>query len=233
MSEESNLWYLEEVNLFDFLCPTKLGNMDMSHMVLEFRKGDFIYFPDEPSDRIFLVEEGRVKIGTYSVEGKETTKAILQKGEIFGELALAGEESRHDFARALDEVKVCALHLDDIKNLMLGNKEFSFRITRLIGLKLMRAERRLESLIFKDARTRVIEFIRDMALEKGQKVGDELLIRQFHTHKDVAHLTGTSRQTVTTILNELRDQNLIYFDRKRLLIRNIDNLVAAIQSPPS
>ena len=85
-------------------------------------------------------------------------------------------------------------------------------------------ERKIESLVFKDARSRIVEFLHDMAVEKGQKVGFEMMIKNHLTHKDIASLTGTSRQTVTTVMNELREQNLINFDRRRILIRDIEKL---------
>ena len=85
-------------------------------------------------------------------------------------------------------------------------------------------ERRVESLVFKDARTRIVEFLREAAEWKGRKVGFETLIPTSLTHKDIAQLTGTSRQTVTTILNELKEDNIINFNRKQILIRDLDLL---------
>ena len=64
-----------------------------------------------------------------------------------------------------------------------------------------------------------------MALEKGKKVGYEIMFKNYLTHKDIASLTGTSRQTVTTVLNDLKDKNLINFDRRRFLIRDMDKLI--------
>jgi len=85
-------------------------------------------------------------------------------------------------------------------------------------------ERKIELLVFKDARTRIIEFLKDLAQERGQKVGFETMIKNHFTHKDIASLTGTSRQTVTTVLNELRESNVINFDRRRILIRDVAKL---------
>jgi CRP-like cAMP-binding protein len=107
---------------------------------------------------------------------------------------------------------------------MKENGELSFKLLKLVGFRLMKLERKLELLVFKDARTRVIEFLKDIASWKGKKVGYETMIPTRLTHKDIASLTGTSRQTVTTILNELKEKNLINFDRKKILIRDLDNL---------
>lgn len=226
MAEESNIWYLENVDLFKFICPTKMGDSEEEEVTLKFKKGDFIYFPDQPSKEVFLLEKGRVKIGSYSEDGKEIIKAILQPGEIFGELALVGEDRRTDFAAAMeDDTTVCHMPLEEMRQVMYEDINLSLKITKLIGLRLQKMERRLESLVFKDARTRIVEFIKDLAQERGSKVGDETLVKNFLTHKEIANLTGTSRQTVTSVLNELRDQNLIYFDRKRLLVRDLERLV--------
>lgn len=226
MIKQSNLWYLENVDMFKLLCPTKMGNMDRSHQQSEFRKGEYIYFPDEPSNSVFLLEQGRVKIGANADNGKEVLKAVLNPGEMFGEMAVFGEENRKDYAVAMDDhVRVCRMSVEQMQHLMRDYEDFSLRVTRMMGLRLRKMERRLESLVFKDARTRIVDFVREIAEEKGSPVGDETLVKNFLTHKEIASLTGTSRQTVTSVLNELRDKNLIYFDRKRLLVRDLKKLV--------
>ncbi len=224
MSKETALWYFESVNLYNILCPHKVKSMAEKHTYTEFKKDQFIYFPNEKATHIYMIVNGRVKIGHYLDEGKEAVTAILGTGEIFGELALAGEEQRKDFAQAMDAVTICPLSIDDLKELMKQDKELSFRMLKLVGLRLMKLERKLELLVFKDARTRIVEFLKDSASWKGKKVGFETMIPTKLTHKDIAALTGTSRQTVTTILNELKEKNLINFDRRKILIRDLDQL---------
>jgi CRP-like cAMP-binding protein len=225
MSNTAALWYFESVNLYQILCPHKVKAMAGTHKFLRFRRDEFVYFPNEPANYIYMVSSGRVRIGHYLDDGKEVIKSILTTGEIFGELALAGEEKRGDFAQSMDDdTVICPLGIEELKALMYDNRELSFKILKLIGFRLMKLERKLELMVFKDARTRVIEFLKDAAAWKGKKVGFETMIPTRLTHKDIASLTGTSRQTVTTILNELKDQNLINFDRKKILIRDLDNL---------
>jgi CRP/FNR family transcriptional regulator, cyclic AMP receptor protein len=224
MTNVSALWYFESVNLFNVLCPHKVKKMGDKHEFIQYKKDQFVYMPDDTASHIYMIADGRVKIGHYLDDGKEVTSAILTTGEIFGELALAGEDKRKDFAQTMTSTTICPLTIDELKELMYDNKELSFKILKLIGLRLMKLERKLELLVFKDARTRIIEFLKDAAAWKGKKVGYETMIPTKLTHKDIAALTGTSRQTVTTILNELKDQNLIYFDRKKILIRDLQSL---------
>ncbi|MEM7108363.1 MAG: Crp/Fnr family transcriptional regulator [Bacteroidota bacterium] len=225
MSETSNLWYFQDVDLFNMLCPHKVKTMEERHSFNYFKKNDFVYFTNQKAKNIYMIASGRIKIGHYNDEGKEVVKAILGEGEIFGELILTGEEVRTDFAQAMDEnTTVCPVSLEDMQALMVENKELSFKIYKLIGLRIKKLERKIESLVFKDARTRIIEFLKDAAAWKGKKVGFETMIPTKLTHKDIANLTGTSRQTVTTILNELKESNLIYFDRRKILIRDLEEL---------
>lgn len=226
MNDTSSLWYLEKVDLYEILCPHKVPHMAETHVFHDFKKDEFIYFPDQVSEKIYMVSEGRVKIGSYLEDGKEIVKAILGHGEIFGELALAGEDRRTDFAQAMDaRTKVCPMTLAEMEELMASNKTLSLKIMKIIGLRLKKTERKIESLVFKDARTRVVEFLQDTARERGEKVGFETMIKNHLTHRDIASLTGTSRQTVTTLLNELREKNVINFDRRKILIRDLEKLV--------
>lgn len=221
----SNLWYFEDVDLFSILCPRKVRTMDEHLPSTQYKKNQFIYFTNDKAKYIYMIAEGRVKIGHYTDDGKEVVKAILSKGEVFGELALTGEEKREDYAQAMDDnTSVCPMKIEDMQNLMLEDKELSLKIYKLIGLRIRKLERKVESLVFKDARTRIIDFLKDAAEWKGKKVGFETMIPTKLTHKDIANLTGTSRQTVTTILNELKEDNLINFDRRKILIRDLDKL---------
>jgi CRP-like cAMP-binding protein len=226
-----SLWYLENIDLKGIFCPNKIkgGKMDaMTHK--EFKKGEYIYLPDEHADRIYFISEGRVKIGNYGDSGKEITKAILTPGEVFGELSLIGEDKRRDFAQAMENTEACVMTVDEVKGMMREYNPLSLFMMKIMGSRILDMEQRLESLVFKDSRTRIIEFLKNLAEKKGQRVGYEMLVRKFMTHQEIANLTATSRQTVTTVLNELRNKNILTFNRRRLLIRDMEKLAAEMST---
>ncbi|MCB0481142.1 MAG: Crp/Fnr family transcriptional regulator [Flavobacteriales bacterium] len=223
-ASESKLWYLEQINIFRDLTAEDLLRIDTMTSLRNIGKGKYIYFPDDPSKVVFLLKQGKVKIGSYSNDGKEIIKAILEPGEIFGELAIMGEQKRKDFAQALtSDVRFCAIGVEEMKEILMSNPKLNFEVTRTIGDRLMKVERRLESLVFKDARQRILDFIYNNAIEKGMKVGFGMKLKHDLTHQDIANLTATSRQTVTIVLNELREAELINFDRKSILIHSMDD----------
>lgn len=220
-----SLWFLENIDVSGLFCPRKVGSGELEkHTHKVYKKGEYIFLPEENSDKIYFITEGRVKIGTYGESGKEITKTILNAGEVFGELALIGEEKRRDFAFTMEDSQTCVLSVPEMKSLMRDHNALSLFLMKIMGSRVLEMEQRLESLVFKDSRTRIIEFLRELAEKRGQRVGYEMLVRKFMTHQEIANLTATSRQTVTTVLNELRNKNVLTFNRRRLLIRDMDLL---------
>jgi CRP/FNR family cyclic AMP-dependent transcriptional regulator len=119
---------------------------------------------------------------------------------------------------------VCPVKTEQVKDLMKDDAEFSFKIYKWLGWRMKKMERRIDNLIFKDVRARLIDFIKELAVEKGKREGTSVEIQHFFTHKNIANLIGTSRQTVTTTLNDLRDEGVLNFDRKHFYIKNINAL---------
>jgi CRP-like cAMP-binding protein len=224
-ASESKLWYLEQINLFKNLSEEEMMEIDQRAIMKSADKNQFIYFPKEPSKVIYFLKRGRVKIGSYSADGKEIIKTVLYPGEVFGEMGILGESNRRDFAVAMDkDTRLCTLSVEEMKGIMSSNSELSLGVTKLIGEKLRKMELKLESVIFKDARTRIVDLIFEMGESYGIKVGEETLIKHNLTHQDIANLTATSRQTVTTVLNELKEKDLIYMERNRFLVRDLNSL---------
>ena len=224
MAQKSKLWYLENFNLFDCLTPESVKEFDKMLKMKNFTKNSVIYFADDPSDSLFILKEGSVKLIRISPEGKEIITKVLQPGEIFGELALANESLREDTAIATDDTVICTVTVEQFEQALIRNPKLNLKMTKLIGLRLQKVERNLENLIFKDSTSRIKYFLKNYANEYGKKLGNEIFIKTNLTHQDIAELTATSRQTVTTVLNSLKEKNILDFARKKIVIRSIDEL---------
>lgn len=211
--------------LFNSLSPEEFNFLNS---IIEFHKKpkySFLYLSDELSSQIYFLTKGIVKTGTHSDDGREIIKAIHHPNSIFGELGLVGEKTRNEFSKALnEEIHFFTISTENFKKLMRSNHQLCENILDMIGARLQKAETRLESLIFKDARARIIDFLKDSALRTGRRVGFELLLKHCLTQQDIANITGTSRQTVTSVLNDLKKENLIHFNRRTILIRDVENL---------
>ncbi|MGE0589808.1 MAG: Crp/Fnr family transcriptional regulator [Cyclobacteriaceae bacterium] len=218
-------WHFESVDLYKQLCLGQSGLTYEAHSLKIFNKGEFIYHHGDESLHVFFVHAGRVKIYYQNEQGKEVINSILSTGEIFGELALAGEVERNEYAQAMDNnTIVCRWRREDLLALMTENESLNFQVLKLLTLRMHKIQRKFGLVAFKDARSRLIAFLKDAAEWKGKKVGSEVVIMTPLTHQQIAKLVGLSRQLVTTLLNDLRKENQIYFDKKRILIRDINSL---------
>ncbi|WP_406684472.1 Crp/Fnr family transcriptional regulator [Seonamhaeicola sp. MEBiC1930] len=217
----NSLWFFDDVNLFKVLCPHKFKAYKANHDFTSFKKQDYIYFEEDSANKVYLIEKGKVKIGYYNEDGTEVVKAILTKGELFGETAILGEDKREEFAQSVDNfTSICPVGVDTMHGLMRDNQTFSLKIYKLIGFKLKRLERRLQILLFKDAKTRLVEFLEELCSDYGydcEKTGDKV-IHHPYTQRDIASLIGTSRPTLNILLNELKEDKVIEFGRKEIRI---------------
>ncbi|RNC80168.1 MAG: Crp/Fnr family transcriptional regulator [Winogradskyella sp.] len=215
----SSIWVFEDVNLFGLLCPHKFKAYKSSHIFDAYKKSDYIYFEEDKANKVYLIEKGKVKIGYYNEDGQEVVKAILRKGELFGERAILGQIKRDEFAQSIDnDTSICPVGVNTMHELMRDNQTFSFKVYKFIGFKFKKLERRLQLLLFKDARTRLIEFLDELCVEYGyncEETGDDV-IRHPYTQKDIASLIGVSRPTLNTLLNDLKENNIIDFTRKEI-----------------
>lgn len=223
-AEGTKFWYLENFNIFKDLNNEGMQELRRITSMQDIPKNQPIYFPHEPSNAIFFLKKGRVKLTRTSNDGKEMILALVNKGEVFGEMAFLDEGERNDFATALDDCLVCAINKNEFKEFVERNPGLNVKITKLIGLKLKKYSERIEELVFKDAEQRVVSFLLRLADENGKQIGDEIFIKPFLKHQDIAELTATSRQTVNSILTDLREKHIINFDRKKLIIQNKEDL---------
>ncbi|OGU86698.1 MAG: hypothetical protein A2455_17680 [Ignavibacteria bacterium RIFOXYC2_FULL_35_16] len=224
MTEKSKLWYLENFNLFSSLNKDRMMELNrlISDRTVEGEQP--IYFANEPSKTIYFLKTGRVKITKYLADGSEKIIAIINPGEIFGEMAYLDETQRTDYAVTVESSMICAINKNDLAAFIEKNPELNLKLTRILGLKLRSFSERIEDLIFKDAHQRVASFILRYADKNGRKVGDQIFVKPFLKHQNIGELTACSRQTVNYILTDLRSKGIIDFDRNKLIINKPDEI---------
>jgi CRP-like cAMP-binding protein len=224
---ETKLWYLENFSMLNILSKQEIEDMDKMAVMRNMPRNQVIYFPEDTSNTVFLLKKGRVKISRMSESGKEIILAILGPGEIFGELSITGQAKREEIAEATEDAIICSVNISDFQNMMEMNPKFNLQVTKFIGFRLKKVQSRLEGLIFKTAEQRVRAFIKELAEEHGTEIinnSEERLIKMRLTHDEIAKLSATSRQTVTSVLNDLERQGIISYDRRRIFVKKFRQL---------
>jgi CRP/FNR family cyclic AMP-dependent transcriptional regulator len=207
-----------------------LGKADLETLrdfsrTLTFRKSEHLFPAGKPPQQVMAVLSGRVKTGVLAEDGREVVTSILYKGDMLGESGVWPTDMLGPFAVALDkQVEVLVFDLEDFRRLLARLPALARHVLETVGEKLRQAETRNRALLFNPARKRVVDCLKQMIQREGIQIGYEILLRNCPTHQDLADLAGTSRQTVTSILNELRQRKLLHVDRKNILIRDVNAL---------
>ncbi|WP_298394288.1 Crp/Fnr family transcriptional regulator [Flavobacterium sp.] len=225
MYDELKYWYLRDHKLFWTLSMSQIKQLCIITGFKKAKKGDVIYFSSSDVPRIFLLKKGNIKIVSIDEEGNETIKEILQKGDLFGELSLEHDTDVNEYAKALtDEVSICSFILSDFEDLLVRNPTLALSYTKFVGLKMKRFKNNYSNLVSKDAKTRLLSFLKDWAQREGKFDGTKVTIVNYLTQTDIAQIICTSRQTATLLLSELEEKNFIYYNRKEIIIDDISKL---------
>jgi len=195
-----------------------------------YTRGDLIYMKGEETTCLHVVLSGRVKIIDYSADGRETILDILHRGQFFDLKNLCGQRQSDHFAVAMDrETKVGCLPLHQLDELLDEQPNLRQLLTCQLTQKLEKQEQRLQTYAFLNSRQRVVAFFLQLIRERGQRVGLEWVIRESYTHLEIANYTATARQTVSTTIGRLRAKNLINYNRRYIVIRDLDALKAMVE----
>ena len=216
---------LSQFELFAGLRTEDLSAVAQRMEPLRLRRHFQIFYPGQQAEFLYFVVEGVVKISQLDDEYREVIKFVHRAGAHFGELGLAGESQRVNYATLQSsDVHLLRIPLTDFRQLMQAVPGLQLAVLTHIARRLRRAEQKLESLVLHDARQRIVAYIKESAERYGRNVGYERTFRHYLTQQDIANYTGTSRQTVTSVLNELKKENRITFDRRRFLVRDMATL---------
>ncbi len=219
MDFETKYWHLSQFQLSKRLSRNEMINMCNSLVMDRFKRGLQIGHGNNVTKNVYFLKKGTVKIVRLCGNGEEITTDIIKKGDLFGILGLVHGENEDDYAVAMEDSVICTIDAKTLQMMMTENQDLNNYIFKLAGIRIKKLERRLESLIYKDAKTRIQEFIFDYLNEFGHESGEFIATDFLLTNKDIGRLTSTSRQTVNKTLNNLKIKGIIYFDNKSLQIK--------------
>lgn len=217
---DERYWYLKRCDLFAQLDEAGIARLEQVSHIRTLERRSLIYLPNEASDSVLLLLSGRVRIYHLTGDGKEALLAFIDPGELFGELTLVGQQEREEFAETMERSQVLKIPRQQLLDLMQNQPEMTLRVTRLIGLRRQTIERRLKSLLFQSNRERLSHLLLELAERYGVEDAEGTALRVKFSHQELANLIGSTRETVTVILQELQREKLVQVRRRQLILRN-------------
>ena len=223
-AQNKKLWYLKRIHVFAGLSWKNMRELKRMTRMVSYRKNEPVYIPGDPSDTVYLLKKGRVKISKVSEEGREATLAILEAGEIFGEVEALQAVSRESMVQALEPVMVCEIRREDFERFLNQSPDVGGKIIKLISGRLRRIESRVSDLVFRSAPARLARTLLELSHSMGTSENGSIRLQTRLTHQNLANLIGTSRETVSTLMSQFTHHGLIAQDNRYILILDEDRL---------
>ena len=214
-----------------FACCERPQLIDMAAMSLWQRiaRRRRLYTQGDAVAGIYVVATGRMRVVRGAGETRALTVAYRGPGEVIGEIGVTHRPRHEDTATATDQVEVVQIPLRSLEELLARNAELARRLIELMVERRLDTERRIESLLSRTVESRVAEFLIDAANRHGVPDSRGLLIGIKYTHQEIADYVGSTRETVTLTLGELKRRDLVLFDHRRIVVRDAEALSRAIQ----
>lgn len=229
--------YLSRINLFDGLDSEELKRIESVTPVHIVKKGTLIMTPHEERRALYLVKSGVVRLYHITGEGKELTIDLLGTGNLFGEIASFAAGDPHTYAVTIEDAVICSIDHVQFRQVMTERPELALRFIEIISARLKEVEELLERMAYGSVRQRLLfllhklseKFKRDIPVREEGADPSWVQLEVELTHQELASMTGSIRETVTAMMNELAAEGIVRKEgpRKRLWI-HADRLKAAL-----
>lgn len=188
-------------------------------------KGQPVFLQGDPGDEMFLLLDGRVRISCESLSGREITLTFLENGGFFGEMSLVDGEPRSASAFAESAGQLLVLRRADFQSFLREVPEASISLLAYLSRRLRRANEKIQDLALLTVRERLAAVLCDLAEKEGiQAAGGQIALPRTVSHKAISGLLGTSRETVSRMCADLKEQGLICQKGRQLTVLDLEGL---------
>lgn len=213
---------IAKIPLLAGLKESELARLQARVVERKYPKGAVVLLEGQESDGMYIIGSGLVKIYKLHEDGREATLALLGAGEILGEMSLFGSKVRSASAEAVEPSTLLVISRNDFKSLMVEIPEIAVHIIEVLSTRLRNSDRQVHELAFLNSRGRIVSNLARLAETHGRADTDGILVRL--THAELAKIAGASRETVTKVLNELSDVNVIRLGNRKLWVLDLEGL---------
>jgi CRP-like cAMP-binding protein len=210
--------------LFSALDDESAASLRASMTEIKVAKGKTLFKEGEPGDRLFVVLEGKLKLGTSSGDGRENLLNILGPSEMFGELSVFDPGPRTATATAVTDSRLLALAHDQVIGWVSKHPQVSLQLLARLAQRLRRTNESLADLVFSDVPGRVAKAIMDLGSRFGVEKDDGLHVNHDLTQEELAQLVGASRETVNKALADFAGRGWVRLEPRAVVVLDVERL---------
>lgn len=219
--------FLRRVALFESLDDEELGEVSAMFRERHYRKNDIIFFEEDTGNYMYVVKEGRVKVSRLLPNGKEMILAFREQGEYFGEMSLLDGGTSAATVTAVIPTTILFTTQRDFQKL-LAKPTINMALLRMLCTRCREAWSQIEVLTFHNADARIRTALYHLSQKKGVHTKEGTRINLKLTHKELADMTGISRETATRVLSTLQSDGTLRVQSRHFVLADPEELVDAL-----
>lgn len=207
----------------------RLGKVEqdllIQHSTIVYKnQGSYIFMEGDQATHLFFIKKGTVRVHKLLSEGKEITIFLREKNDAFGEIGPFSGVTYSCSSRAETNCEIYAIDEKTLDEILTTNSKISLEFIRWLAEKLETSSSKIKDFLMFGTEGALASFLIRKANSRGIQLKEGILIKEQVTHYNIAIYIGSSRETVTRILNDFKKRNIIEFRRKKLLIKDITYL---------
>jgi len=210
--------------LFTALDEAAAVSLRASMDTVKIAKGSILFKEGDDGEHLYVIIDGKLKLGTSSGDGRENLLSILGPGEMFGELSLFDPGPRTSTATAVTDAKLLSLSHEKVIPWLKQNPEVSLQLLTRLSQRLRRTNEAVGDLVFSDVPGRVAKALIDLGDRFGKTTAEGLLVNHDLTQEELAQLVGASRETVNKALADFAGRGWLKLDGRSVLITDVERL---------
>ncbi|MFD1824558.1 MULTISPECIES: Crp/Fnr family transcriptional regulator [Mumia] len=215
---------LRQAPLFSGLDDEAAESLGSQMSATRLRRGEVLFHEGDEGDRLYIVTDGKIKLGRSSADGRENLLAILGPGQMFGELSLFDPGPRSATATAVTDSELNSLGHDELTKWLNDHPNVSRALLHQLASRLRRTNDVVADLVFSDVPGRVAKALIDLSQRFGRKADDGIHVHHDLTQEELAQLVGASRETVNKALADFAMRGWLRLEPRSVVIIEPDRL---------
>lgn len=220
---------LKKIPIFSGLSDDELEKIRKLVQTAGFRKGVVIFQEGDPGEAVYFIKSGRIKIYKSDEEGREYILHIFQDGDVFAEAVLLGGGSYPASAQAVEDSTVGFIKNRALEDLIGENPRIALKIIKVMAGRLRESQEQIKNLAFRDTYHRTACLLHKICIDDGRKTERGIEVDLPFTRQEMAALVGTSRETVTRVLSDMKKSGIIDLDRQKIVVLDEKKLMRCVR----
>lgn len=218
--------YAKEVPIFESLSEEELDRIINIRKHMEIKKGESLFLEGNKVSKLFIINEGMVKLTKATTNGKEQIINILTVGDFLGESNILGEPLKSNISViAVKNTELCTISREDLKEILYENPLITLKLLSELNKRLVEIENLTSNLSNNNTEERVCYMLLEFAEKYGEELGNKIEISLPLNREEMANYCGIARETLSRKLTILENEGIIKsVGTKKMIINSLNSL---------